>query len=107
MKVEGFDIHQKTEDKRRRTALHKACDFSSIAVVQWLVEQGLNPQEGDEDGITPIHVARDVNVLRYFLQPEPSGVNCNPNICNKSGHTPLHFTVRYNRQEMVRYLNCL
>ena len=104
VKVEGFDIHQKTEDKRRLIALHIASQCSSKAVVQWLVEQGLSPEEGDEDGVTPIHVVNDVNVLRYFLEPKPSGLNCNPNICRRDGWTPLHFAVCYNKQEIIKYL---
>ena len=106
VKVEGFDIHQRTEDKRRRGALQIASQFSNKAVVQWLVEQGLSPEEGDEDGVTPIHVVSDVNVLRYFLEPKPSGLKCNPNICTLNGGTPLHFAVRYNEQEIAKYLIC-
>ena len=74
--------------------------------MQWLVEQSLNPEEGDEDGVTPIHVAHDVNVLRYFLEPEPLGLNCNPNIRSGRGQTPLHFAARYNKIDIVRYLVC-
>ena len=36
--VEKFNIHLKTEYERRRTALHVASQFSSVAVVQWLVQ---------------------------------------------------------------------
>ena len=107
VKLEGFDIHHKTNDKKRRTALHLASQFSSIAVVKWLVEQGLDPEERDECGVTPIHVVSNMNVLRYFLEPKPSGLNCNPNICSASGQTPLHFAVSHNRQEIVRYLVCV
>ena len=107
MEVEGFDIHQKTEDKRRKKALHLASQFSNKAVVQWLVEQGLSPEEGDEGGVTPIHVVSDVNVLRYFLEPKPSGLNCNPNICTVKLDRHLcilQFVTM--RQEIAKYLIC-
>ena len=97
---------RRQRNERRRTALHLASEFSNKAVVQWLVEQGLSPEEGDEDGVTPIHVVNDVNVLRYFLEPKPSGLNCNPNICCVTGETPLHFAVRYKKQDIAKYLIC-
>ena len=97
---------RRQKDGRRLTVLHIASQFSNKPLVQWLVEQGLSPVEGDEDGVTPIHVVTDVNVLRYFLEPKPSGLKCNPNICSVTGETPLHFAVRYNKLEKVKYLIC-
>ena len=101
-----LEVHQKTKDKRRKKALFIASQFSNKAVVQWLVEQGPSPQEGDEDGVTPIHVVSDLNVLRYFIEPKPLGLNCKPNTLSRNGQTPLHFAVRYNKQEIAKYLIC-
>ena len=61
-------------------------------------------KERDEDGITPIHVALDINIIKYFLEPCPSGLNIDPNICANTGETPLHYAVLYNQIEVVKYL---
>ena len=74
--------------------------------MQWLVEQGLDPEEGDEYGVNPLNIVSDVKVKRYFVEPEPLGLNCNCKVCTINRETLLHFGVCRNRHEIVKYLIC-
>lgn len=51
----GFDLE--AMDRRKRTCLHIAAagtDVESHAILEYLLERGLNPSQGDVDGWTPL-----------------------------------------------------
>ena len=62
---------------KRRTALHFAAGFSHLDIVKYLIEQGLDPNEKDFVGNTPLMYclrrggpddSETVETLRYLLE---------------------------------------
>jgi ankyrin repeat protein len=85
MKGEIFDLllaHPQVKiddvDLYGRTALHLAASASNVIAVGKLLEKGANPNIGDIEGLTPLHLAAR-RVAR-----------ANPNVRDKWGLYPLH-----------------
>ena len=53
----SFSLSTQDLKDRGRTALHKAASSTSAQVVRVLLERGANPNEDDNDGNTPLHLA--------------------------------------------------
>ncbi|XP_065346491.1 serine/threonine-protein phosphatase 6 regulatory ankyrin repeat subunit B-like [Cloeon dipterum] len=57
-------LREKTEDGRN--ALHLAAEFASRKMCDWLIDQGLDPNELTADGKSVLHFARDEDLKEYF-----------------------------------------
>ena len=53
----SFSLSTQDLKDRGRTALHKAASSTSAQCVRILLERGLNPNQDDNDGNTPLHLA--------------------------------------------------
>ncbi|MCJ8729865.1 hypothetical protein PDJAM_G00112090 [Pangasius djambal] len=67
------------------TALHQACIDGSIEVVAFLLSQGANVNQVDNEGWTPLHVAAscgNIEIAEYLLQQGASlsSVNCDGDV---------------------------
>ena len=70
----GFDL--KAQDKKERTSLHIAATgthAASGAILEYLLERGLNPSQGDVDGWTPLlwaAKAGNITNIRILLKAD-------------------------------------
>jgi hypothetical protein len=72
------------------TALHWACSYGPLPVVEALVKAGANPAALDNDGYTPLMYAADYNHtdIAAFLRPLPA-VQATIDTINQHNHTAL------------------
>ncbi len=72
-----------------QSLLHIAILNSSLATVEWALDQGVPIDGQDNNGITPLHLSileDEFEITEYLLQRE-----ANPNIPNNMGIYPLHY----------------
>jgi ankyrin repeat protein len=88
--------------KIRQMALFTAVRNNDLNLVQELIQNGASPNEKDEYGRTPLHIAimhGNTEIIKVLLQ---NGASLNEKTCN--GYTPLHFASRYGYIETVKEL---
>ena len=99
------ECHQNIQNKAGQLALHIACERESLKLVE-IVSNCKDPNTGDSNGNTPLHVAAITGVgdiVEYLI----SSKNCNPTITNKKGALPLHLaTIRGVHRTMVLVGKC-
>ena len=71
-----------------RKKLRKACNNNEVAVVESLLESGVDPNCSDERGRTPLHLAASRGNLDVVNKLLIAGANPNNKDC--VGNTPLH-----------------
>lgn len=98
-----FNIPVDTPDSHGGTALFTALFMKKSEIVQFLLENGANPQTIiSEDQSTPLHIAvehaelEDVKMLLAF--------GGNPQAVNKEGETPIALAEKKNHKAMLREL---
>ncbi len=96
------------DEPQGQTLLHRATEECQLAIMLFLVERGLDVNQPDERGVTPLLLAVNKNtnisreVVRYLLEQ-----GADPTIADADGRTPLHrlawdsgnFIVRFLREE--------
>ena len=92
-------------NKKGETPLHIACRWSNGHVVGALVAMECDVNSCDGLGNTALHITisseRDrLQKVQCLLE---SG-KCNPNVCNKRGHTPIHVACRGENIEVLDML---
>jgi ankyrin repeat protein len=96
--LEKCDI--KARDKYGRTLLHHAVDYGYVSIVKRLLDRGVNPNEVDDAGMTPLHMARRLDVAKLLLLH-----GANPNVKTKyDGRTPLHYAAAEGRLAIIALL---
>lgn len=83
LKETGIDA----PDGNARTALIHAAAYNNIGLLEWLVEQGANPDHQDRIGYSALHFAgqnRLVEIARFLLEK-----GANPNLQDNHGNSPL------------------
>ena len=71
-------------------------------MVQLLLDKGADPNETDEDGNSPLHMAfkeGKSDTVRVLLER-----GADPNKPNEDGNTPLHKAARYGNKEAAQLL---
>jgi len=82
----------KARDSYGRTLLHYAVDYG-YSIVKHLLDRGANPNETDNIGMTPLHLASRLDVAKLLLDR-----GADPNIKTKyDGRTPLHYAAAEGR----------
>lgn len=83
-------------------SIHEAAEFGNLAEVQRWLAQGIDINQQDDNGETPLHHAAydgHQNVVDYLISH-----NANVNQPNHSGWTPLHYATRNNHQNIMKRL---
>ena len=93
------------KDKEGKTALHYACMYKRIPVINILLHQlkRFDDLPRDNDGKTPIHTAAqngNLEGLKYLLETE----HLDSEIKDFQGKTPLHVACQAGRSNIVNYL---
>lgn len=92
------------EKKNKKTLLRYAVKFSTVDIMQFLLKEGWDLNQADEDGNTLLHYAARCNrreVMEYLIKKELD-VNC----FNKEGLTPLHVATEshHNQRQCIELL---
>lgn len=76
-------------DRDGRSALHWAARDGSVNTVNLILQLGLNPNQPDNNGVTPIHLAARYNnsLVLYALLNDKRSAELFP---DSQGYTPLH-----------------
>ncbi|EDK31720.2 IQ calmodulin-binding motif protein (macronuclear) [Tetrahymena thermophila SB210] len=86
-------------DKIGQTALHWAVYHRNTEFIQWLIDQGSDPNAPDCNGNTPVHVAFQSDKMEVIMMIINQGGDLNN--LNVKGETPLVF----GSQSMLKLLN--
>ena len=68
-----------------KTQLHLACKDNNIELVKELLNQEVEINTQDSDGLTALHIANNIEILKILIE-----AGANPNLQDhRSGYTPL------------------
>ena len=82
------------------TILHAACQLGLLDVVKYLVnEQRLDPSCTANDGSTPLHLVKTVEVAKFLIEEK----QCYANLRDRSSDTPLFAAFKNDRLDVIRY----
>ncbi|MCP3926279.1 MAG: hypothetical protein GY714_27250 [Desulfobacterales bacterium] len=95
-KIKNIDV----TDSLSRTALHIACERSNVDIVKLLLKHGANINALDYSERTPLHYCRSKLEVVKLLLNKGTDVNAK----DKSGKTVLSLSVRYENNEVAKYL---
>lgn len=106
---EGADINYQTDDSGKTPLIHlihHADEQHALKLIQYLLDQGANPNLGDFEGDTALHrsiIAGHYQQMKILLEH-----GADPNIQNDSGTTPLIYAVLLEPLPLrLRYVSCL
>jgi len=89
-------------DANDATLLHWAARGGHVPVIEWLLSQGLSPNERDQNGETPLHVAvrhGHVEAVHTLLK-----AGADPNAATVTGSRPLHLAAHAGYLEIAKIL---
>ncbi len=89
-----------TELGRGRSALHLAALNWRLYAIEQLIENGLDVNEQDRNGATPLHLGAESHYVVGILLEN----GADPNIADENGQTPLHIAASHNAMETVEML---
>ena len=93
----GVDVN--AQNKRGDTALTYAAALNQPEIVDILLAAGADPTVDTNEGMTPLHSAKDPGIARRLLD---SGAD--PNARTNYEHTPLMFAAMAGPAELIRVL---
>jgi ankyrin repeat protein len=88
-----------TKDIVGRTPLHLAAQWGHKDVAELLLAKGADVNAKDDDGGTPLHMAKSKDVAELLLAKRAE-INARVN----DGRTPLHIAVNYGHKDVVEVL---
>lgn len=97
--AETFSSILKEQDENHATTLHHAASTNQIAIMQYLIESGIELNSIDKDGHTALHVAtlqEHVEATGLLLN---NGID--DKILNNDGNAGLHIAARSNNTSLV------
>ena len=97
------DVDAQEIDRIKMTLLHKAVTLD-IAIVKYLLFQGADVNNKDENDESPLHKAlfwgyKDMTIVQFLVS---RGANVNAK--NKYGSTPCHYAALHNIPEALQFL---
>jgi hypothetical protein len=82
------------------TVLHCACKCGLLDVAKYVVnERGLDPSCTANDGSTPLHLVKTVEVAKFLIEEK----QCYANLRDRSNDTPLFAAFKNDRLDVMRY----
>ncbi|XP_066987146.1 ankyrin repeat and protein kinase domain-containing protein 1-like isoform X1 [Macrobrachium rosenbergii] len=89
-------------NSQKRPALCICVENNALDMVKLLVERGVSINQGDSDGVTPLHIACSHSYpdLAALLLRARANVNARTN----QGHTPLHLAAMRGNSDLVELL---
>ncbi|VDI75372.1 Hypothetical predicted protein [Mytilus galloprovincialis] len=84
------------------TVLSYCCYLSSIPLIKWCIKHGVDVNEGNRDGVTPLIMAANngkKEVVQLLLDNK-----ANINKCKDNGESPLFFACPHNNIEVLKIL---
>ncbi|XP_064404445.1 transient receptor potential cation channel subfamily A member 1-like [Halichondria panicea] len=97
--IEGLGTTIKDKDENGATLLHHATTNNHMAVMQYLIDSGIDLNAVDKDGNTALHIACDkghIDAAQSLL-----GAGASDTILNKASDAPLHLIMRKNNAELL------
>lgn len=91
-------------DGTERTALHIAVMQRSVETIGELLKNQADPNQQDQDGDTPIHVAVQDKFINLSIIKQLLKAGALLEIQNKISQTPLLLAACYSRLEVVEFL---
>jgi hypothetical protein len=68
-----------------KTQLHFACKVGNVVLVKELLNQAIEINKQDSDGVTALHIAKNIEIIKLLIE-----AGANPNLQNhRSGYNPL------------------
>lgn len=102
-KVRGLgDINKKYQ--KGFNLLHFACEHNNIQLAKELLERGINFEEKNIYGNTPLWTAVFNSKGKYEMVDLLLSYNANPNSINLSGNTPLKFAMTIDDKILINKL---
>jgi len=99
---QGFNINE-MRAVQGRTLLHGSASRGTVKAVNWLLQNGANPNASDRGARTPLHVCAERNtstsVIKLLID---AGSDLNAR--DSSGKTPLDYAREKSRAKIVEYL---
>ena len=103
------------KDNDGDTPLHLACHYSPAHIVQYLLSTGkVNPLAKNKNGETPMFnlITRTICLLHLaayhgwmdILIDLITKYKFNTNCTDSRGYTPLHYAIKNNHLEVIKYL---
>ena len=84
--------------------LHEAAMNNHLAMVEYILEEGLVPVNAEDDtGNTALHIAAsngNYHIVEYLVNEQ----NCDINVQNNLGYTPLHSAIAKRNLLVVKFL---
>lgn len=86
---------------KNRTFLHHAAERGSLSFVRYFIENGINSNIGDQDGITPVHLAakNSLETIKYLISKD-GDANAKTNLQKKT----THFAAESGKLDILKYL---
>ncbi len=85
--------------KDQQFALHCAAQYGTLKIVKLLFSLKARINEKNENGLTPLHVARNREIADYLITK-----SANLNTLGENNLTPLHTAAQSGNLEVVRFL---
>ena len=99
--MESMQVSLKYQDENGFTLLHHAAFYNQPAIIQYLLDSGLDINQVDVDGNTPLHCAIKngyIETMQCLLNHK--GVDTT--IVNSDKDSPFHTAIRHGSPELVR-----
>ncbi|AKJ93660.1 ankyrin [Raccoonpox virus] len=100
------NILQSTIPSGKYSILHIYCGIKGIdeQFIEELINKGYSPNEANDDGDYPLHIASRINNNRIISTLLTHGAN--PNACDKQNKTPLYY-LSGNEDDVIDKINLL
>lgn len=106
MKHPDIDLHAVCE--HGVTALHEAAEYGIMDIAQHLVENGVDPNAPDSEGVTPMHrvcwdampeVGRSTDMIAFLMEKGEK-----LDVVDQEGYRPIHFAATSSSKELLQFV---
>ena len=93
--------------------MHGAARLGAVETMSALLDAGGNPNQGDEDGNTPLHFASDASQPTLMVSQSIATIRvllnaqANPDTANAAGRSPLHLAAGSHTEPESRRVSAL